>query len=190
MLCVNMSIHVYVSQTAGIQPLLAALPVKLSRSRVDRERQRVQHATFTHYKHTQSHPCVASLPGIQRGWQARKTQRTLCSQTYMYIHVFKHLWLAKRMNFGNACHHHSDIDECSEGTSGCEQVCINNDGSYSCSCYAEYALAPNLHICLGMLMMLPSAPFASIQWCSSLKSSKLIPPQGWLLAMRVTNWEQ
>ena len=76
-----MSIHVYVSQTAGIQPLLAALPVKLSRSRVDRERQRVQHATFTHYKHTQSHPCVASLPGIQRGWQARKTQRTLCSQT-------------------------------------------------------------------------------------------------------------
>ena len=81
MLCVNMSIHVYVSQTAGIQPLLAALPVKLSRSRVDRERQRVQHATFTHYKHTQSHPCVASLPGIQRGWQARKTQRNLCSQT-------------------------------------------------------------------------------------------------------------
>ena len=82
---VNMSIHVYVSQTAGIQPLLAALLVKLSRLRVDCERHRVQHATFTHYKHTQSHPCIASLPGIQRDWHARQTQRTLCSQTCLYM---------------------------------------------------------------------------------------------------------
>ena len=89
MLCVNMSIHVYVSQTAGIQPLLAALLVKLSRSRVDRERQRVQHATFTHYKHTQSHPCVASLPGIQRGWQARKTTQLVQSDLLEHATVRK-----------------------------------------------------------------------------------------------------
>ena len=35
----------------------------------------------------------------------------------------------------------SDIDECSEGTHVCDQICINNDGSYSCDCESGYTLA-------------------------------------------------
>ena len=35
----------------------------------------------------------------------------------------------------------SDIDECAEGTDGCAQICVNEDGSYSCSCQSGYQLA-------------------------------------------------
>ena len=34
----------------------------------------------------------------------------------------------------------SDIDECSTNEHGCEHVCINSKGSYSCSCREGYAL--------------------------------------------------
>ena len=40
-----------------------------------------------------------------------------------------------------------DIDECTEGTSGCAQTCTNIVGSYSCSCNAGYRLASNRHSC-------------------------------------------
>uniref|UniRef100_A0A452GLF7 Uncharacterized protein n=1 Tax=Gopherus agassizii TaxID=38772 RepID=A0A452GLF7_9SAUR len=33
-----------------------------------------------------------------------------------------------------------DIDECSVQNGGCNQVCLNNPGSYRCSCYSGYAL--------------------------------------------------
>ena len=34
----------------------------------------------------------------------------------------------------------TDINECDEQTSGCEQVCINIAGSYTCACNAGYSL--------------------------------------------------
>ena len=34
----------------------------------------------------------------------------------------------------------TDVDECSLGTSGCEKLCNNTQGSYTCSCPAGYTL--------------------------------------------------
>ena len=33
---------------------------------------------------------------------------------------------------------HLDIDECSDGTHDCEQICNNNVGSFTCGCNNGY----------------------------------------------------
>ena len=43
----------------------------------------------------------------------------------------------------------SDINECSQGISGCSQQCINSIGSYKCDCNTGYYLSSNNHTCLG-----------------------------------------
>ena len=43
---------------------------------------------------------------------------------------------------------HIDIDECSEGTSGCNQICSNTLGSYTCSCQDGYELDIDNHTCI------------------------------------------
>ena len=40
-----------------------------------------------------------------------------------------------------------DIDECSEGTSGCSQLCTNTIGSYTCTCDNGYQLTNDNHTC-------------------------------------------
>ena len=35
----------------------------------------------------------------------------------------------------------SDIDECADDSGGCAHVCVNEVGSYSCSCRSGYQLA-------------------------------------------------
>ena len=40
-----------------------------------------------------------------------------------------------------------DIDECSENTDNCEQVCSNTPGSFNCSCNEGYVLADNGYSC-------------------------------------------
>ena len=42
----------------------------------------------------------------------------------------------------------SDIDECSAGTSGCEQICNNNDGSYNCECDMGFVLKSDRLSCI------------------------------------------
>lgn len=37
----------------------------------------------------------------------------------------------------------TDIDECTEGTSGCQHHCINAVGHYNCSCVEGYSLQPD-----------------------------------------------
>ena len=41
----------------------------------------------------------------------------------------------------------SDIDECSTSGHGCEQICINDAGSYSCECGDGYSLDSNGKTC-------------------------------------------
>lgn len=41
---------------------------------------------------------------------------------------------------GRSCE--QDVDECAEGTHGCEQKCINNRGSFQCACYDGYKPSP------------------------------------------------
>ena len=40
-----------------------------------------------------------------------------------------------------------DIDECSQGTSRCSQLCTNTIGSYICTCHNGYQLGNDNHTC-------------------------------------------
>ena len=44
----------------------------------------------------------------------------------------------------------TDVDECNNDTSGCEQLCNNTIGSYYCTCSEGYYLGNDNHSCLGM----------------------------------------
>ena len=43
----------------------------------------------------------------------------------------------------------SDVDECTLGINGCNQNCVNTEGSYLCSCFAGYHLMSNQKTCVG-----------------------------------------
>ena len=45
-----------------------------------------------------------------------------------------------------------DIDECENGTSDCEQLCTNADGSYLCQCGSGFVLNPDGKRCNGTLL--------------------------------------
>ena len=40
-----------------------------------------------------------------------------------------------------------DINECRAGTDGCEQTCVNDIGSYHCTCKRKYFLLPDGKSC-------------------------------------------
>ena len=46
-------------------------------------------------------------------------------------------------------HYYTDINECSEGSSGCDQICRNEIGGYNCSCHIGYTLLANNQSCQG-----------------------------------------
>ena len=43
----------------------------------------------------------------------------------------------------------SDVNECINNNGGCEHACVNNEGSYSCSCKSGYSLNSNNRNCSG-----------------------------------------
>ena len=43
----------------------------------------------------------------------------------------------------------SDINECINDNGHCEYICINNNGSYICSCHDGYSLDINGRNCTG-----------------------------------------
>ena len=45
---------------------------------------------------------------------------------------------------------HLDIDECEQGSSGCNQNCNNTVGSYLCTCMDGYELEIDGHNCTGI----------------------------------------
>lgn len=44
----------------------------------------------------------------------------------------------------------TDINECDNVNGGCEQNCINDDGSYTCSCTSGFHLSTDRQNCTGM----------------------------------------
>ena len=44
----------------------------------------------------------------------------------------------------------TDIDECSDGTDSCSQVCTNTNGSFTCGCKNGYQLDTDEVTCNGM----------------------------------------
>ena len=47
-----------------------------------------------------------------------------------------------------------DINECFEGLSSCNQLCINTIGNYDCDCYAGFNLKSDNRTCLGIYEIL------------------------------------
>ena len=47
---------------------------------------------------------------------------------------------------------HADINECTEGSASCPQMCINTISSYICSCNTGYRLASDGRTCNGESM--------------------------------------
>ena len=43
----------------------------------------------------------------------------------------------------------SDVNECSTNNGGCAHNCVNNAGSYSCTCNTGYTLSGNGKTCNG-----------------------------------------
>ena len=68
------------------------------------------------------------------------------------------LWLHKYLECFS-----TDIDECSEGTSGCQQVCTNTEGAYSCSCREGYELV-NSKFCEGEAPYYRNTQIKIIYW--------------------------
>ena len=52
----------------------------------------------------------------------------------------------------NGVHVHADINECSNGTHSCEQVCNNTQGSHHCLCYSGYELNEDGFTCTGNIL--------------------------------------
>ena len=52
------------------------------------------------------------------------------------------------MNFNSTFY--SDVDECASGNGGCNQNCVNNDGSYECTCNTGYVLDTDQRTCIGL----------------------------------------
>ena len=44
----------------------------------------------------------------------------------------------------------TDIDECSDSNGGCDQQCLNLEGSYECLCEEGYSLISTI-LCMGRL---------------------------------------
>jgi hypothetical protein len=42
-----------------------------------------------------------------------------------------------------------DVDECMVNNGGCQELCDDQEGSYSCSCAQGHILAPDMHSCQG-----------------------------------------
>ena len=60
------------------------------------------------------------------------------------------LCITRHVIHGIILYHFTDIHECSEGISGCNQVCSNTIGSYYCTCFEGYYLGGDNHTCLGL----------------------------------------
>ena len=45
--------------------------------------------------------------------------------------------------------YHSDVEECSDGTHSCSQLCVELDGGYECDCSDGYELGDNKVTCKG-----------------------------------------
>ena len=53
---------------------------------------------------------------------------------------------SKHTNYDVKCifnNHFTDIDECEQGTSECDQICNNTDGSYICDCNTGFKRVDN-----------------------------------------------
>ena len=53
----------------------------------------------------------------------------------------------------------SDHNECSTTSHGCQQKCVNDHGSYTCSCFNGYQLISDNKTCSGKIQILSLSNF-------------------------------
>ena len=46
-----------------------------------------------------------------------------------------------------------DIDECADNSTMCQQVCINTQGSFRCSCFGGFELTGDSRTCQGSISL-------------------------------------
>lgn len=65
----------------------------------------------------------------------------------------------------------TDVDECYERIDGCQQECVNTNGSYVCACRTGYRLTSDRYSCTGIsylvlnFVRLVPKPIPSFQCC-------------------------
>lgn len=66
--------------------------------------------------------------------------------------LFTLQWILKSSSL---CHisHFSDHDECETTSHGCQHKCVNNHGSYACSCSDGYQLNSDKKTCSGWIQV-------------------------------------
>ena len=77
--------------------------------------------------------------------------KMVLNQTQMDILAM--VYFSKNNSINIALLFASDIDECADFISGCNQVCSNTEGSYECSCYTGYTLDVSLRTCIGTIII-------------------------------------
>ena len=69
----------------------------------------------------------------------------------------------------------TDIDECVRGIDGCQHTCINNPGSFLCSCNTGYALASDGKDCFGKNVVNTIATYVrTVATCDIFSSTYLL----------------
>ena len=66
----------------------------------------------------------------------------------MYIHYYES-YVFTNMHTSIFNYLYTDVDECADGTNGCNHNCSNTNGSYVCFCFTGYELHDNMQTCTG-----------------------------------------
>ena len=84
--------------------------------------------------------CAVVIPWIPNLFQ----QQILCGKDNMQA-------MFETINVISTTSHHTEINECALGISGCNQYCTNTNRSYVCSCYLGYQISSNNRTCVGKI---------------------------------------
>ena len=88
--------------------------------------------------------------GCEIGFKFNIDETRCIGEYYMkhtHVHTKKHnMYVQNHTYISN----HVDIDECSDGTQRCSQICTNTIGSFTCGCNDGYLLDVDGATCNGM----------------------------------------
>ena len=62
---------------------------------------------------------------------------------------------------------HTDVNECSDGTHTCQQVCDNTRGAFRCMCNSGFALNNDGFSCRGEYILFIFQMVQKFGWCSN-----------------------